>query len=123
MEVSVEKWFAQAWKDKIAGWFTNSTSSSGDKLNTIQRIVTFVMQQVMIWVGNAMFPSANYMVSMNSINGTWPETHNRMGSFIGAMPEGFQVNSPEVPSKGSLETAELYGNRVAEITLRFLRIE
>jgi multimeric flavodoxin WrbA len=121
MEVSVKKWFAQAWKDKIAGGFTNSSSFSGDKLNTLQGIVTFAMQHGMIWVGNAMFPAANDMDSMNSINGPGPETHNRVGSFIGPMAASFQVNPPEAPSKGDIETAELYGKRVAEITLRFLR--
>lgn len=35
LEATVKKWFAQSWKDKIAGAFTNSSSFSGDKLNTL----------------------------------------------------------------------------------------
>ncbi len=121
MEASVKKWFAQAWKDKIAGGFTNSSSFSGDKLNTLQGIMTFAMQHGMIWVGNAMFPSANNPESLKSIDGPGPETHNRLGSFIGPMAASFEVAPPDAPPKGDIETAELYGKRVAEITVRFLR--
>ncbi len=121
MEASVKKWFAQAWKDKIAGGFTNSSSFSGDKLNTLQGIMTFAMQHGMIWVGNAMFPAANDMDSMNSTEGPGPDAHNRLGSFIGPMAASFQVNPPDAPPKGDIETAELYGKRVAEITLHFIK--
>lgn len=121
MEASVKKWFASAWKDKIAGGFSNSSSFSGDKLNTLQGIVTFAMQHGMIWVGTGMFPSANDMDAMNSVEGPGPDTHNRVGSFIGPMASSFQVNPPDAPSKGDIETAELYGKRVAEITKQFLK--
>ncbi len=121
MEASVKKWFSGAWKDKIAGGFSNSSSFSGDKLNTLQGIVVFAMQHGMIWVGTGMFPSQNNMDAMNSIEGPGPETHNRVGSFIGPMSASFQVDPPGAPSKGDIETAELYGKRVAEITLQFVK--
>jgi len=121
MEESVKKWFQAAWKDKIAGGFTNSSSFSGDKLNTLQGLVVFAMQHGMIWVGTGMFPSANDMSAMNSIDGPGPGTHNRVGSFIGPMSASFQVNPPDAPSRGDIETAEMYGRRVAEITLQFIR--
>ncbi|UCE78966.1 MAG: flavodoxin family protein [Nitrospiraceae bacterium] len=121
MEASVKKWFAGAWKNKIAGGFSNSSSFSGDKLNTLQGIVVFAMQHGMIWVGTGMFPSQNNMDAMNSIEGPGPETHNRVGSFIGPMSASFQVDPPGAPSKGDIETAELYGKRVAEITLQFVK--
>jgi NAD(P)H dehydrogenase (quinone) len=35
VEASASKWFTQAWKDKIAGAFTNSSNFSGDKMNTL----------------------------------------------------------------------------------------
>ena len=119
MEASVSKWFKAAWKDKIAGGFTNSSSFSGDKLNTLQGLVVFAMQHGMIWAGTGMFPSANDMDAMKSIEGPGPGTHNRLGSFIGPMAASFQVNAPDAPSKGDIETAEAYGKRVAEITMRF----
>ncbi len=121
MEASVKKWFASAWKDKIAGGFSNSSSFSGDKLNTLQGLQIFAMQHGMIWVSLGMFPSQNAMDAMNSIEGPGPETHNRQGSFIGPMASSFQVNPPDAPSKGDIETAELYGKRVAEITLQFVK--
>jgi multimeric flavodoxin WrbA len=121
MEASVKKWFAAAWKDKIAGGFTNSSSFSGDKLNTLQGLFVFAMQHGMIWVGTGMFPSANNMDAMNSIEGPGPDTHNRVGSFIGPMAASFQVNTPDAPPKGDIETAEMYGHRVAEIALGFVR--
>lgn len=121
MEASVKKWFSGAWKDKIAGGFSNSSSFSGDKLNTLQGIVVFAMQHGMIWVGTGMFPSQNNMDALNSIEGPGPETHNRVGSFIGPMSASFQVDPPGAPPKGDIETAELYGKRVAEITLQFVK--
>jgi len=120
-ESSVKKWFAQAWKDKIAGGFTNSSSFSGDKLNTLQGIMTFAMQHGMIWVGTALFPSADDMEAMNSVEGPGPDRLNRVGSFIGPMAASFQVNPPDAPPRGDIETAELYGGRVAEVTLQFLK--
>ncbi|MBI5446800.1 MAG: flavodoxin family protein [Deltaproteobacteria bacterium] len=121
MEVSVSKWFASAWKDKIAGAFTNSSSFSGDKLNTLQGLVVFAMQHGMIYVGTGLFPAASNPASMNSVTGPGPEVANRVGSFIGPMSASFQVNPPDAPAPGDLATAEAYGRRVAEVTVRFLK--
>ena len=121
LEASVTKWFAAAWKDKIAGGFTNSSSFSGDKLNTLQGLLIFAMQHGMIWVGTGMFPSANNMDAMNSVEGPGPDAHNRVGSFIGPMSASFQVDPPDAPPPGDIETAELYGKRISEITLQFVR--
>jgi len=121
LEVAVKKWFTSAWKDKIAGAFTNSSSFSGDKLNTLIGLVVNAMQHGMIYVGTAMFPSANNPKAMSSVQGPGPEAHNRVGSFIGPMSASFQVDPGSAPPKGDIETAELYGKRVAEITLQFVR--
>ncbi|RUM36488.1 MAG: hypothetical protein DSY50_02440 [Desulfobulbus sp.] len=121
LEEAVKKWFTQSWKDKIAGAFTNSSSFSGDKLNTLFGLVINAMQHGMIFVGTAMFPSANDPEAMNSVEGPGPEAHNRVGSFIGPMSASFQVDPPAAPSKGDLETAEAYGKRVASIALQFSR--
>ena len=79
------------------------------------------MQHGMIYVGLALMPSANKPEEMTQITGPGPEAHNRVGSFTGPMASSFQVNPPDGPSKGDLETAELYGRRVAEVTMRFVR--
>ena len=121
IEAAAKKWFTLAWKNKIAGAFTNSSSFSGDKLNTLVGLVINAMQHGMIFVGLGMMPSSNHPEAMNQINGPGPDAHNRVGSFIGPMAASFQVKPPDAPSLGDLETAELYGRRVAEITLQFVR--
>ena len=119
LEEGVKKWFTQSWKDKIAGAFTNSSSFSGDKLNTLFGLMVNAMQHGMIFVGTGMFPSANDPDAMNTIQGPGPEAQNRVGSFIGPMAASFQVDPPVTPGKDDLETAETYGRRIADITIQF----
>jgi len=121
IEAGARKWFTLSWKDKIAGAFTNSSSFSGDKLNTLIGLVINAMQHGMIYVGLAMLPAANRHAEMNAIAGPGPEAHNRVGSFTGPMSASFQVNPPGAPGIGDLETAEIYGLRVATITAQFLK--
>jgi NAD(P)H dehydrogenase (quinone) len=121
IEAAAAKWFTSAWKDKIAGAFTNSSSFSGDKLSTLLSLVINAMQHGMIYVGLAMFPSANRPGDMNSLAGPSPEAQNRLGSWVGPMSASFQVNPPGAPCKGDLETGEFYGLRVATITAQFLK--
>lgn len=121
LEVAAKKWFTQAWKNKVAGAFTNSSSFSGDKLNTLVGLVINAMQHGMIFVSLGLMPSANRPEDMNSVSGPAPEALNRLGSFIGPMAASFQVNPPGAPPKGDLETAESYGRRVAEITVQFVK--
>ncbi|ANM30653.1 hypothetical protein ABI59_15320 [Acidobacteria bacterium Mor1] len=118
LEVAARKWAVQAWKDKIGGGFTNSGSLSGDKLNTLTGLFLFAMQHGMIWVGLGMLPSANDRVAVKTIQGPGPDAHNRSGSFAGPMASSFEVGPDEGPSRGDLETAEIYGRRVAETVLR-----
>ncbi len=121
IETAAKKWFTLAWKDKVAGAFTNSSSFSGDKLNTLLGLVVNAMQHGMIFVGVGMLPSENHPEQMNSVNGPGPEAHNRVGSSVGPMAASFQVPPPQAPPQGDLETAEAYGRRVAEITARFVK--
>jgi NAD(P)H dehydrogenase (quinone) len=121
VEAAAKKWFTSAWKDKIAGAFTSSSSFSGDKLNTLVGLMINAMQHGMIYVGLGMLPAANRHEEMNTVAGPGPDAHNRVGSFAGPMAASFQVNPPGAPPKGDIETAELYGRRVAEITGRFLK--
>ncbi len=43
------------------------------------------------------------------------------GTTVGPMAASLQLDPPESPPKGDLETAEAYGKRVAQITLQFVR--
>jgi NAD(P)H dehydrogenase (quinone) len=107
-----------SWKDKVAGAFTNSSSFSGDKLNTLIGLVINAMQHGMIYVGTGMLPSANHPEAMTSVHGPGPDAQNRVGSFVGPMSASFQVQAPDSPPPGDILTAESYGARVAQITLR-----
>jgi NAD(P)H dehydrogenase (quinone) len=121
IEAAAKKWFTLAWKDKVAGAFTNSSSFSGDKVNTLMGLVINAMQHGMIYVGLGLMPSANRPEEMNTINGPGPEAHNRVGSFMGAMSASFQVHPPGAPGKGDIETAEIYGLRIATVTAQFVK--
>lgn len=121
LEVAAKKWFTLAWKDKVAGAFTNSASFSGDKLNTLVGLVINAMQHGMIFVGLGMMPSANKPEAMDQATGPGRDAHNQVGSFIGPMATSFQIKPPDAPASGDLETAEIYGRRVAEITLQLVR--
>jgi NAD(P)H dehydrogenase (quinone) len=121
IEAAAKKWFTFAWKDKVAGAFTNSSSYSGDKLNTLTGLMINAMQHGMIYVSLGMMPSANEPEGMKTVTGPSPRAHNRVGSFIGPMAASFQVHPPEAPPQGDLETAEAYGRRVADITARFVK--
>ena len=121
LETAAAKWFSQAWKDKVAGAFTNSSSHSGDKLNTLVGLMINAMQQGMIFVSLGMHPAASDPDSMNQIQGPGPEVVNRLGSSIGPMAASFQVNPGDAPSTGDLATAEAYGVRVATVTQQLIR--
>ena len=121
IEVAAKKWFTLAWKDKIAGAFTNSSSFSGDKLNTLIGLVINAMQHGMIYVGTGMHPSANRPEDFQHPAGPSPDALNRLGSFTGPMSASFQIAPPDAPLPGDLQTAELYGKRIAEITERWIK--
>jgi NAD(P)H dehydrogenase (quinone) len=121
LEASAAKWFTQAWKDKVAGAFTNSSSYSGDKLNTLMGLMITAMQQGMIFVSLGMMPAASDPESMNRIEGPGPEVVNRIGSYMGPMAASFQVDPGDAPSTGDIATAEAYGARVATITQQLVR--
>ena len=121
IEAAAKKWFSLAWKDKVAGAFTNSTSFSGDKLNTLMGLVVNAMQHGMIYVGLGLMPSSNRPEEMHSPSGPGADALNRVGSFIGPMAASFQIKPPEAPLAGDLETARIYGERVAALAAQLKR--
>jgi NAD(P)H dehydrogenase (quinone) len=111
-DTSSKVWAAQGWKDKVAAGFTNSASINGDKQSTLQYLFTFAMQHSMLWVGTGMMPSNKKAAQRNDVN--W------LGSFSGAMAQSPSDASPEDgPLPGDLETARLFGRRVAETAQRW----
>ncbi|MCY0385923.1 flavodoxin family protein [Robbsia sp. Bb-Pol-6] len=109
-DASSRPWFADAWKDKVFGGFTNSASINGDKLATLQYFSLLAAQHRGVWVGMGM-KSSNTKASRR-------DDINRMGSFLGPMAQTPADAAPEEMSSGDLETARLYGVRVSEIAAR-----
>jgi NAD(P)H dehydrogenase (quinone) len=101
-----QQWFTQAWKDKIAGAFTDSSNFSGDKMNTLFGLIVNAMQHGMIYVSLGMLPTANKPEYLQRIEGPGPDAWNRSSSSIGAMASSFGLEAGQAPSVGDLETAE-----------------
>ena len=110
-DASSKQWFAQAWKDKVAGGFTNSAGLSGDKLSTLNSMFTLAMQHGMIWASQGLMPSNTKAATRNDIN--------NVVSYSGAMAQSPSDASPAEMSKGDLETARLFGKRIADVAARF----
>jgi NAD(P)H dehydrogenase (quinone) len=103
-DASGAKWFASAWRDKIASGFSVSNSPAGDKFSTLQYFHTLAMQHGMIWVGLGELP-----MQQNGVN--------RLGSFAGATAQGYDL--PETtPNAEDKWTGELLGKRVAQLAVK-----
>lgn len=108
-DASSKPWFGQVWKNKIAAGFTNSASMNGDKLSSLQYMFTLAMQHSMIWVGTGMMPSNKKSATRNDIN--------YLASFSGLMAQSpSDASADEGPLPGDLETAKLFGERIAQTT-------
>lgn len=111
-DASSKAWFGQKWKNKIAGAFTNSATMNGDKASTISYLMTFAMQHSMIYVGTGLMPANSSKAQRNDVN--------YVGGFSGALAQSPSDLGPDAgPLPGDLETARLYGERIAQITQQF----
>ena len=115
MEDSSSRWMKQEWADKTAAGFTNSSSQSGDKLNTLISLAVFAAQHSMLWVSLGLMPGNN--ASTGSVNDI-----NRLGGWLGAMAQSNFDQPPEIaPLDSDLQTAKLLGLRVATISHRLVK--
>lgn len=106
-EQSSQRWFTQAWKDKLAAGFTNSGSKSGDKVHTLQFFTVLAAQHGMNWVNLGLHPGWNSSAaSENDLN--------RLGVFLGAAAQTNVDEGPEAVHKADVATAEHLGRRIAE---------
>lgn len=111
LDATSKPWYTQKWKDKIAAGFTNSATMNGDKLSTLHYLFTLSQQHSMIWVGTGLMPANSKAAQRNDIN--------FVGSFSGLMAQSPSDSSPEEgPLPGDLETAKLFGKRVADVAAR-----
>ncbi|NLS11533.1 flavodoxin family protein [Vibrio sp. SM6] len=106
-EDSSKRWFQLKWKDKLAAGFTNSASMNGDKHSTIAYLMTLAMQHGMVWLGTGLMPANNKASDRDDIN--------YLGAFSGLMAQSpADADANDAPTKGDIETAKLYGERVAQ---------
>jgi len=108
MEHTSPLWYRQEWKDKLAAGFTNSAGLSGDKVNTLFDLAAFAAQHSMVWVSQGLFYDDK---------GT-----NRLGAWMGLMTQADTDKGPDLaPPAQDIATAERFGARVAEATVRWAR--
>jgi multimeric flavodoxin WrbA len=108
---SSKRWYADAWKDKVAAGFTGSASWSGDKLSTLNQLMILAMQHGMVWVGLGIKPGNNHSKGSSA-------DLNRVGSFLGAMAQANADQGVEGIAPSDFATMEALGKRVAEIAQR-----
>jgi multimeric flavodoxin WrbA len=109
-DASSKPWFTQQWKDKLFAGFTNSASMNGDKLSTLHYLFTLAMQHGGLWVGTGLMPANSKAAQRNDVN--------YVASFSGAMAQTPSDAGVEEMLPGDLETARLFGQRVAVAAAR-----
>jgi len=112
-DASSKPWYSQQWKDKLFGGFTNSATMNGDKHSTLHYFFTLAMQHSGIWVGTGLMPSNAKSAKRDDVN--------YVGSSAGAMMQTPSDASADEVNPGDLETARLYGERIAKIASQFKR--
>ena len=109
-DASSKPWFSQSWKDKIFAGFTNSANLTGDKHSTLHYLFTLAMQHGGMWVGTAQMPNSSKSAVRDDLN--------HLGSFAGVMTQSPSDAGANEMSVGDLETARLFGKRVADTAAR-----
>lgn len=109
-DASSKAWFTQKWKDKVFGGFTNSATMNGDKHSTIHYFMTLAMQHGGVWVGTGLMPANSKAAKRDDVN--------YVGSFAGAMMQTPSDAGADEVNAGDLETARLYGERIAKAASR-----
>ena len=109
-DASSKAWFSRAWQDKVFGGFTNSASFNGDKQVTLIALQTLASQHGGVWVSLGMLPSNSKAATRSDVN--------NLGGSVGLLVQSpSDASVAEIPH-GDLDTAKLYGKRVADITAR-----
>ena len=109
-DASSKVWYAQGWKDKLAGGFTNSSGMNGDKLSTLQALFTLAMQHGMLWVSQGLMPSNTKAAHRDDLN--------YLVSYSGAIAQSPADAGANEMAAGDLATARAFGQRIAEQAAR-----
>ncbi|MDM0118742.1 flavodoxin family protein [Variovorax arabinosiphilus] len=109
-DASSKVWFTRGWQDKVFGGFTNSASFNGDKQVTLQYLNTLASQHGGLWVSLGLPPANTKAATRNDVN--------NLGGSVGLLVQSpSDASAAEVP-QGDLDTAKLYGARVAAIAAK-----
>jgi NAD(P)H dehydrogenase (quinone) len=112
-DASSKVWFTRGWQDKVFGGFTNSASFNGDKQVTLQYLHTLASQHGGIWTSLGLPPANTKAATRNDVN--------NLGGSVGLLVQSpSDASAAEIP-QGDLDTARIYGKRVADIAARFGR--
>jgi multimeric flavodoxin WrbA len=84
---------------------------NGDKLSTLHYLFTLAMQHGGIWVGMGILPSNSKAAQRNDVHS--------VGSYSGAMAQSPSDAGAHEMLPGDLETARLFGERVAGVAAKF----
>lgn len=110
-DASSKRWMERSWADKLMGGFTNSASTNGDKGTTMLYLATLAAQHGGLWVSLNQMP-ANMLASTD-------QDMNRAGGSLGPLGISPADSSPDQgPSKGDLDSARAYGQRIAALAAR-----
>ncbi|WP_371226783.1 flavodoxin family protein [Roseovarius sp. 2305UL8-3] len=109
LEDASDRWEDQLWANRLAGGFTVATYPSGDKLSTLMRLAIYATQMGMLWIGpnaiGAPVDPANPGI-------------NKDGANLGLMATSSR-DKTQLIDAGDLETARLFGARVAAAAARW----
>jgi NAD(P)H dehydrogenase (quinone) len=109
-DATSKKWFTREWHDKVFGGFTNSASFNGDKQVTLIYLQTLASQHGGVWVSLGLPPSNTKAATRHDVN--------NLGGSVGLLVQSPADASVEEMAAGDLETAKLYGARVADVARR-----
>ena len=109
MDATGELWAEQRWADKLAAGFTVAIFPGGDKLVTLQQMLTFAMQHGMIWVGQDQIGAP--------VDTDNPDI-NQSGVWLGLGAVSDRDKTQLIPP-GDLKTAHRFGARIARAARRW----
>ena len=110
-DASSKVWFSRGWQDKLFAGFTNSASLNGDKGATLAYLQTLASQHGGLWISLGQLPANSKAATRNH--------PNNLGGSVGLLVQSpSDASVTEIP-QGDLDTARLFGERVAAIATRF----
>lgn len=109
-DATAKYWFTRGWQDKVFGGFTVSASFSGDKQVTLIGLQTLASQHGGIWVSLGLLPANTLAATRNDIN--------NLGGSVGLIVQAPSDADASAIPEGDIQTALLYGQRVATIAAR-----